>query len=66
MKYVYHGRYSSTTELHLAEQISNMVAVEWLQYNIQMSSTLEAMAGSSVPPAQVSWKQINYSITTFY
>ena len=83
-EYVYHGGYSSTTELHLAEQISNMVAVEWLQYKIQllreeankrellfqmssltqtvdeMSSTLEAMAGASVPPAQVSWKQISY------
>ena len=89
-EYIYRGGYSSTTELHLAEQISNMVAVEWLQYKIQllreeankrellfqmssltqmvdeMSSTLEAMAGASVPPAQVSWKQVNYSITTFY
>ena len=81
-EYVYHGGYSLTTELHLAEQISNMVAVEWLQYKIQllreeankrellfqvssltqrvdeMSSTLEAMAGVSLPPAQVSWKQV--------
>ena len=83
-EYVSCGGYSSTTELHLAEQISNMVAVEWLQYKIQllreeankrellfqvsslsqrvdeMSSSLEAMAGASVPPAQVSWKQVSY------
>ena len=81
-EYVYCGGYSLTTELHLAEQISNMVAVEWLQCQIQflreeankqellfqvstlsqrvdeMSSTLEAMAGVSLPPAQVSWKQV--------
>lgn len=81
-EYVYHGGYGSTTELHLAEQISNMFAVEWLQYKIQllreeankrellfqvsslsqrvdeMSSTLEAMAGTSVPPAQVCWNRV--------